>query len=623
MLPAQKLYKFIEEPAFAQMPTSLWTNAMSVEPIVDPVINEAHVAIDHPFMRGRRQPTRRVVTAKAIDWSMTLGLKPEEAVWFCKFAMGVILDVGSGRYRLIPPEPGVITSLPSFMLAVDTGKPDHLGAGEQTKLFHGLTIATLQMTASGAGGEDGLFITELTGLGKQPVVSTTATVNILDYADVATNNTVITLTVNGTVNTITEGGDWTAVTSNTVSAAALVVHLNTLTGITATNSAGVVTIVAQAGYTINAITNDESDDTNLTTERDVVDVIQGVPALVNDRPTLFGSAVETGFIFQNAIVDVDSAGFTSAHNFQSFGFRIENTLAPRKFATGDNDPYISAIHLGSQRFFAGYSLDQADAMSRLDDYRNQTARRYDVRLHHPTARNAAGDKYRWTLTYRNLHLTNANPIAGSDGADEVEMRNIEAEGLGKQATETANVATGTDHTLAVNDDWDVGVDGDGEAVKLATISGGGYVAGVRVTLKNASVATAKNLVTTLWTDDGGSPSEPVDGAAGAVVGGVSNTIQSEALNETGVPVYFKFANKPYNNGTAVWWLVIASLNTEANDIEIVGDTGGTNTHSVSVDGGLTWGVPDSDDWDHTIYTDDHAFEIDVQIDSAGQYTTPA
>ncbi len=100
------------------------------------------------------------------------------------------------------------------------------------------------------------------------------TLHAQNYFDIYNNPTITIVTfgslgsatvaidINGTTNTLTEGVDWDAETSNTVTATNLAAALNALTGITATSSGAVVTITVHPDYYAEDITL--SDETNMT-----------------------------------------------------------------------------------------------------------------------------------------------------------------------------------------------------------------------------------------------------------------------------------------------------------------------------------------------------------------------
>ena len=83
-----------------------------------------------------------------------------------------------------------------------------------------------------------------------------AIITVLTYGDLT--GKVITIIVSGTTTTITEGGDYTAETSNDVTATNIASFMNGIgvTGISATASGAVVTVTADVGYDITSLAED-------------------------------------------------------------------------------------------------------------------------------------------------------------------------------------------------------------------------------------------------------------------------------------------------------------------------------------------------------------------------------
>ena len=108
-----------------------------------------------------------------------------------------------------------------------------------------------------------------------------AVVTVLDYTGLSGET--ITISINGVVTVITEGVDYSAVTSNAVTAANIATAMDAVVGINATSSAGVVTLLAQDTYDIDNLTENSavSDLTvsarsiraTATTNNDVLEII--------------------------------------------------------------------------------------------------------------------------------------------------------------------------------------------------------------------------------------------------------------------------------------------------------------------------------------------------------------
>lgn len=83
--------------------------------------------------------------------------------------------------------------------------------------------------------------------------STSGTITVVTYTSMTTDT--IRLQGNNLADTtLTEGTDFTLLTSNTVTAAAIAVAISTITGLTATSSGAVVTVASDTGYTLEFIT---------------------------------------------------------------------------------------------------------------------------------------------------------------------------------------------------------------------------------------------------------------------------------------------------------------------------------------------------------------------------------
>lgn len=86
------------------------------------------------------------------------------------------------------------------------------------------------------------------------------TITITDYSAISSGATV-SLVLNGTTNTWTEGTDWDAETSNTVTATNLASAINDTTGLSASAVGAVVTIVVHPDYYAHTITLSDTDMT--------------------------------------------------------------------------------------------------------------------------------------------------------------------------------------------------------------------------------------------------------------------------------------------------------------------------------------------------------------------------
>jgi len=74
------------------------------------------------------------------------------------------------------------------------------------------------------------------------------TLQVLDYAQLATDDAVVTVTINGTAYVLTEGTEWTAASSDDATATSLAAAIALLTGVTAAAVTDTVTVVPATGF---------------------------------------------------------------------------------------------------------------------------------------------------------------------------------------------------------------------------------------------------------------------------------------------------------------------------------------------------------------------------------------
>jgi predicted RecA/RadA family phage recombinase len=75
------------------------------------------------------------------------------------------------------------------------------------------------------------------------------TLQVLDYAQLATDDAVVTVTINGVATNLVEGTDWTAATSNDATATSLASAIDALTGVSAAAVTDTVTVTPKTGTT--------------------------------------------------------------------------------------------------------------------------------------------------------------------------------------------------------------------------------------------------------------------------------------------------------------------------------------------------------------------------------------
>ena len=138
-------------------------------------------------------------------------------------------------------------------------------------------------------------------------------IEILDYSDLALS--VITVTINGTAYTQTEGTDWNRGASNTAAATSLAAALNGESGIIASSNGVVITVTADTTKTINSLSTTESatdiviDNAKVWHILSVTDKTNGLVYLPADRREWQG--------IRNAII-VNSV--TGMYYYNLFGY---------------------------------------------------------------------------------------------------------------------------------------------------------------------------------------------------------------------------------------------------------------------------------------------------------------
>lgn len=136
---------------------------------------------------------------------------------------------------------------------VDLPKVAEEGWTENEKLYWDVSPAGLTKVSSG---------NTLVGVAVKPVsavvtLATNAlaadlliagmTLTVLDFAQLNTDNATVTVTINGVAFVLTEDVEWDAATSNDATATALAAAIAALTGVTATATTNVVTVVPATG----------------------------------------------------------------------------------------------------------------------------------------------------------------------------------------------------------------------------------------------------------------------------------------------------------------------------------------------------------------------------------------
>ena len=167
-------------------------------------------------------------------------------------------------------------------------------------------------------------------------------IEILDYAALA--GCVIVVTVNGNITTITEGvgGDWAIGGTNTATATNLTTVLNSdVTGITATSSGAVVTVTADATYTLNSLTAD-SLATDLFIDNSLVWHVINV---VNPTSGIIYEPVPRDeYQDLRASIITNSVGGQYVYNVFGYGTQRKVFLIPFVALAADIDIDVSITH---------------------------------------------------------------------------------------------------------------------------------------------------------------------------------------------------------------------------------------------------------------------------------------
>jgi predicted RecA/RadA family phage recombinase len=80
------------------------------------------------------------------------------------------------------------------------------------------------------------------------------TLQVLDFAQLGTDDAEVTVTVNGVATVLVEGTDWTAAVSNNATATSLAAAIAALAGVKATATTDTVTVVPATGMTTTGLT---------------------------------------------------------------------------------------------------------------------------------------------------------------------------------------------------------------------------------------------------------------------------------------------------------------------------------------------------------------------------------
>ena len=611
----QQSVMFEEEVSFGARPATPFSEHFFVD-VLEGEVTETPTLIKMEVADGSRGPQRNETVSKIVTFRAMFDVHPKNMGWLHKWASGtqVVISSTLGTYRYTYPTP-LNTDLKSFTMYIDSNNPDFYAAGQQLLPILGCKIRTMAISASSQDGEERRFRVELTGIGQKPQVVTTARIVVLDYTNLSGET--ITVKVNGIITVLTEGVEFSAVTSNTVTATNIATAFDAVTGLAGVSATATVVVSVHNGYTIQSIVTN-SAIADLTVVVQTTDVLMAGPHVRFDKDLLFSSVNPTPYTLQNAINQWGSAGYTAANKWQSVSLIIENVLEPRTYSKESPFLYLDDIFLRGQRVTFSFDKDYSDAVARIHDWRNTTEQNLNIRVTHKDPRLTNQDKYREEWTMPRSVIDDANPLVSFGAGDEVTQRTFTGEALvDNEVKDVTNAATGTDHDLDIDTTFVEGVSGDGEAVEFLT-SAGGYLDAIRIKMKSTSVTETANLRMKLYSDDSGSPSRPLS----EIVGSISNLVSAESLTEVYQSVFFNFPFRPRLEAATPYWLVLYTTASGSLTMDAQGDTGGTNTHSVSTNGGQTWGAGDADDWDYEVSVDVVSCIVDLHVETSGSSLFP-
>jgi len=140
---------------------------------------------------------------------------------------------------------------------VDLPKVAEEGWTEGVKLYWDVSPAGLTIVSSGntlVGVAVGPIVPTVVALATSALAADLAivglTLQVLDFAQLESDNATVTVTVNGVVTVLTEDVEWNALTSNDATATSLATAISALTGVTAVAVTNTVTVTPSTGTTI-------------------------------------------------------------------------------------------------------------------------------------------------------------------------------------------------------------------------------------------------------------------------------------------------------------------------------------------------------------------------------------
>ncbi len=337
-------------------------------------------------------------------------------------------------------------------------------------------------------------------------------------------------------------------------------------------------------------------------------VLTGLAPLHYARTLLYNSVHPTPYMFKGHIANYNAGGWSSTNKWGRFAIEVTNNLIPQIYSDENKDVFISDINTGGQSVRAEFDKEFLSSTEIDDAYALADAGKdIKFRVTHKDIYKAGGsDYYQMQFNIPRFMLDMPDPILQGTGGDgDAILNTFMGDAVVDHAvTDVDNTsATGTDHVIDIGD-----ANTDYEA-NLFTTSAGGYLTYVTIPMKTDGSGVTGDSVCYIYSNSGGDPDSLVAGAT-------SNTYKLAGLTTSYQTIPYFFPNHPSLSAATIYHAVIGGTSAVAGNLWIDGDTGGTNTHTASTDGGSTWAANDNDDWGHTVQTDDVALIVDLYSDGA-------
>ena len=603
---------------YAARPATPFTNEHFFD-VISGVIDEAHrVVVRRPSI-GTGMPTDSRIVEKVMTWSLSGEINAEDFPWWWKWATGTLVaeDTNGGHYRCVLPTPRSV-DLPSHTLYFSTQQPNFWSAGGETICLLGCKIGSMRIEGSQDADARKMMLS-LSGIGQKPLVDMTGTIDVLDYADLAAGTPKIYIEVQGVLYTRTEGTDWTAETDNTTTAANIVTDINTnIPGLSASNNAGEVTIVAETGHNFSGCYTDASA-TDMTATLTSNDSLMPLPSLTYARTTLYNNVNPAPYLFPGTHSRLDSGQWGTGTEWSRMAIEVINNLAPITYARGEaSSVYISDIRREGGQVIGEFDKDFIDSLSQVTNYRRNIGQKLGVRLNHDTSRLSTGSKYLTEFTIEDMRLRGPTELVNAGGDNAIETRPFTWEAHLKDAVTLKEVdAEGSGaHALDLDTVYVVGVSGDAE-VGLLTPTANGYLDTLCFQAQSdASPPSSQtgDIFAAIYTEVTGDP--------GVILpGGESLAFSTDIFSGEWQNIYFRFPFRPYLKASTNYWIVVYAKTSGVTNVVFRREQVGSNEHQQTTDGGQTW-VADTDRWDVKALGNNHGVVVDLFVQSAASDQYP-